>query len=193
MEAEDESVKPTENKCDWCGKPSGTDEYCCKKCKYELHKFYSSGRFMDNVLSAFECLSDFGRVIPVILCALLLGFIPVLLVHGALMFTNKTFSSLVINIYNWFKHSHIAENMSPANSRLIGFLVQFSPTYIAVMAVLIKGWDKPELYLRWVGVIGVIAISSLLSGLVWPQGNSMTHPLILVLGIGFSIYRVCVE
>lgn len=192
MEAEENSDQ-VGNKCEWCGKPSGTGEYCCKKCNHELHKFCSSGRFMENVLSAFEGLSDFVSVIKVILCVLLLGFIPVILVHGALMSTNKTFSSMVSNIYNWFIHSHFAESMSPANRGAIGFLVQFSPTYIAVLAVLIKGWHKPELYLRWVGVIVVIAISSLLAGLVWSQGNSITHPLILVIGLGVSIYRIWVE
>ncbi len=38
MEAEDESVKPSENNCDWCGKPCRSEKYCCNKCKHEHAK-----------------------------------------------------------------------------------------------------------------------------------------------------------
>ena len=38
MEAEDESVKPTENNCDWCGKVCRSEKYCCNKCKHDHAK-----------------------------------------------------------------------------------------------------------------------------------------------------------
>jgi hypothetical protein len=38
LEAEDESVKPAENNCDWCGKPCRSEKYCCNKCKHEHAK-----------------------------------------------------------------------------------------------------------------------------------------------------------
>lgn len=124
MEAEDESVKPTENNCDWCGKPCRSEKYCCNKCKHEHGKTERKLPILTK--------SAIGRTVKVLrgigmICLLILLYCVVALVNVGLniwlMSVNEPYFWIMQNMTSYIRHvPGVSTSLSATTIDMIRFM-----------------------------------------------------------------------
>ena len=170
LDVEDNSVKPSENKCEWCGKSCGSDKYCCNKCKHE-HTNADNG-ILTIVKPAIVFIRIVISMIPgICLSALLCGFAAAL--HSWLIGISEPYlliSKILPNILQRFLPQNVSND-------LVGFL------YPLLLFFLIVN----DLIVYW--VVSMLIVCLLSTAIYYWFGNFtfVANCVVLLLGVGCFI------
>ena len=193
-----QSSTMTENKCDWCGNPCGSNKYCCKKCEFESDKFdekrktessssTSSSTTISNQSSTDVRINVLDEPLSFIVseCKHLLALIPVLAIHLAIMNLGsyKTFCQyLPIQYHN----SSLDDGLSGPTNNVISFILSFLP--LATLSTLLFRFPKVMIWIMGI-VIGLALL--LFCWLAFPSVTIVVGKVVLI--ISFLLFMLYVH
>jgi len=173
LDVEDNSVKPSENKCEWCGKSCGSDKYCCNKCKHE-HTNADTG-ILTIVKPAIEFIRDVISMIPGV-CLVVFMYALAFAIHSWLKGFNEPYlliSKILPNILQRFLPQTVSNIVADIVNYLLLIVFSITPFFV-----------------DWLMSMFIVCLLSTVVYFWFGQFSFVANCILLLAGVGYIIFRI---
>lgn len=168
MEGQTESGASRDSHCEWCGKPTNNQKYCCKKCKHDCSKFDEQhndegqrttplNSSVSTTASSTMKISVLDEPMSFIVSELknLLALVPIFFIHLALMNTEQ-YKPICQYFPTLYRNSPLDDNLSQQTNYVVSLILSFIP--LGIVSTLVFRFFVVILWI--VGILFVVTLVS---------------------------------